>query len=67
MVVIQCANLMNLLNYISMILFMTQNQVLNHLTFVQVTVFIVATFNISKLSIIIRIVRISQETSEYVV
>jgi hypothetical protein len=58
---------MNLLNYISMILFMTQNQVLNHLTFVQVTVFIVATFNISKLSIIIRIVRISQETSEYVV
>ncbi len=58
---------MNLWNYISMILFMTQNQVLNPLTFVQVTVFIVATFNISKLSIIIRIVRISQETSEYVV
>jgi hypothetical protein len=58
---------MNLWNYISMILLMTQNQVLNHLTFVQVTVFIEATFNISKFSIVVRIIRVGQETSKYVV
>jgi hypothetical protein len=46
---------------------MTQNQVLNNLTFVQVTVFIEATFNISKFSIVVRIIRVGQETSKYVV